>query len=56
MEDTTWLWPHRDDKVPSNVRMVEIAHSIAELLGRPVATPAEYRGMVGMPVVSGKLV
>jgi 3-keto-5-aminohexanoate cleavage enzyme len=56
MEDTTWLWPHRDDKVPSNVRMVEIAQSIAELLGRPVATPAEYRGMVGMPVVSGNLV
>jgi 3-keto-5-aminohexanoate cleavage enzyme len=52
MEDTIWLWPHREDKVPSNVKMVEMAKALAALLGRDVASHAEYREMVGMPSVA----
>lgn len=49
MEDTTWLWPHRTDQVQSNLQYLELAKQMASALGRDVATPAEYRQMVGMP-------
>jgi 3-keto-5-aminohexanoate cleavage enzyme len=48
MEDTVWRWPHREDLVDSNLTMVESATTLARLLGREVATHAEYRAMVGM--------
>lgn len=53
MEDTIWRWPHRGDLVESNVQFFESAKQIAELLGRSVATPSEYREMVGLPAVEG---
>lgn len=49
MEDTVWLWPHKDDKVQSNLQMLQMAQAMAAGLGREVATPAEYRQIVGMP-------
>ena len=48
MEDTVWLWPHRPDRVSSNMQMLEMAKSLAELLGRDVASHAEYRQLVGL--------
>jgi 3-keto-5-aminohexanoate cleavage enzyme len=48
MEDTVWLWPHRNDLITSNVEHVRMAVQLVELLGRRVATPAEYRQLVGM--------
>ncbi len=50
MEDTVWLWPHRNDKVQSNVQFLEMAKSLAQLLGRDIASHEEYREIVGAPV------
>jgi len=50
MEDTVWLWPHRNEKVQSNLQYLEMAKSLAQVLGRDIATHEEYRQMVGMPV------
>ena len=50
MEDTVWLWPHRDERVESNMQFLEMAKALAGVLGREVASHAEYRRMVGMDV------
>lgn len=50
MEDTVWLWPHRQERVESNLQFLEMAKSLAGVLGRDVADHAEYRRMVGMHV------
>ncbi|HSV84342.1 MAG TPA: 3-keto-5-aminohexanoate cleavage protein [Ramlibacter sp.] len=47
MEDTYWLWPHRDDRIDSNLQAYGLASKLADVIGRPVATPAEYRRMIG---------
>lgn len=52
MEDTVWLWPHRNDRVQSNLQYLEMAKTMAATLGREVATRSEYREMVGMPAVA----
>jgi 3-keto-5-aminohexanoate cleavage enzyme len=48
LEDTIWKWPHREDLLQSNVENFRDAKQMAELLGRTVATPAEYRKMAGL--------
>ncbi|HJV94616.1 MAG TPA: 3-keto-5-aminohexanoate cleavage protein [Albitalea sp.] len=47
MEDTHWLWPHRDDRIESNLQAFTLAAKLAEVTGRPVASPTEYRRMIG---------
>ena len=47
-EDTYWRSPLSDDMVESNVEMVETARTIAQLLGREVATADEYRAVIGL--------
>lgn len=47
MEDTYWLWPHRDDRIQSNLQVYELAQHISAITGREIATPAEYRKMIG---------
>lgn len=49
MEDTYFKWPHRDDRIGSNLEVLRLAQNLAEVLGRPVATPREYRSMLGLP-------
>jgi 3-keto-5-aminohexanoate cleavage enzyme len=49
MEDTVWLWPHRNDRAESNPQFLELAKSLATVLGRDIATHEEYREIVGMP-------
>jgi 3-keto-5-aminohexanoate cleavage enzyme len=49
MEDTIWRWPHRNDYVESNLQFLEMAKQLAQVLGREVATHAEYRDLVGLP-------
>ena len=49
MEDTVWIWPHRDDLIRSNEEQVRAAVSLAGLLGRRVATSEEDRGLIGLP-------
>jgi 3-keto-5-aminohexanoate cleavage enzyme len=51
MEDTVWRWPHRSEKLESNVQALEAAQSLAKFLGREIATPGEYRKLVGLPAV-----
>ncbi|MBI4941766.1 MAG: 3-keto-5-aminohexanoate cleavage protein [Actinobacteria bacterium] len=50
MEDTYFKWPHREDRLESNAEALRLAHSIADALGRPIATPAEYRQLLGLGV------
>jgi 3-keto-5-aminohexanoate cleavage enzyme len=52
MEDTVWPYPHRDELITSNAEAFLKVKKIAELLGREVMTPAEYRISQGMPAVS----
>ena len=49
MEDTLWPYPHRDDIIQRNVDHFLQMKSIAELLGRELMTPAEYREAIGLP-------
>jgi 3-keto-5-aminohexanoate cleavage enzyme len=52
MEDTYYLWPHRNDIIQSNLQAFEIAKKLSEVVGRPIATPAEYRSMIGLKATS----
>jgi len=47
-EDTVYRYPHRDELVEGNREMVERVAATAAALGRRLATPAEYREMVGL--------
>ena len=47
MEDTYWLWPHRDDRITSNRQVYDLASKLADVTGRSVASRSEYRAMIG---------
>jgi 3-keto-5-aminohexanoate cleavage enzyme len=47
MEDTYFLWPHRDDRIQSNLQAFELSQHISAVTGRPIATRAEYRKLIG---------
>lgn len=47
-EDSVYRFPHRDELVESNREMVERVAATATALGRRLATPAEFREMVGL--------
>ena len=55
MEDTYWLYPHREDKVESNVQAYQMGEMISHVVGRPVAKPEEYRAMLGLPATNPKV-
>lgn len=46
--DTLYKWPHRDDRVRSNPEEVRWALQMCRLLTREVATPDEYRKVIGL--------
>jgi len=48
-EDTYWRSPRSDDVVENNLEMFTTAKTIAQLLGREVATADEYRAALGLP-------
>jgi 3-keto-5-aminohexanoate cleavage enzyme len=50
MEDTYWLWPHRDDRIESNLQALQMGQMISQVVGRPVATQEEYWALMGLPV------
>lgn len=52
MEDTVWLWPHREDRIESNMQALEMAKNLAQVVGRDVATHAEYREIIGLPAAA----
>jgi 3-keto-5-aminohexanoate cleavage enzyme len=47
-EDTFWRAPHSDELVSGNLEMFNTARTIAEHLGRRVATADEYRSVIGL--------
>lgn len=48
MEDTYFKWPHREDKLTSNLEAFQLAQQLAAVVGRRVATPAETRRIMGL--------
>ena len=48
MEDMVYKYPHRDDKIVSCEDEVKRTVQICEALGRPVATPAQARRIIGI--------
>jgi len=52
MEDMVFKWPHKDIKVENNGEEIARAVTMAHALGREVATPNEYRQIIGIPTRS----
>ncbi len=50
MEDTVWKWPHKDEKIVSNAQHFLEFKQLCALLGREVATPNDYRKLIGLPL------
>lgn len=50
MEDTYFKWPHRDDRISSNLEVFELAKRIVEDLGRTVATPERAAELMGLSI------
>lgn len=50
MEDAIYRFPHRDDMLESTVEVVEQTIRLVHEMGRRVATAAEYRQAIGLPV------
>jgi uncharacterized protein (DUF849 family) len=46
-EDMAFRFPHRDELLASNTECIARVKKTAEALGRRLATPAEYRALVG---------
>jgi 3-keto-5-aminohexanoate cleavage enzyme len=48
MEDTYFMWPHRTDRILSNLVVFETMKRIVESLGRSVATPDQATKIMGL--------
>lgn len=48
MEDSVYVHPHRDEKLTSSAQAVTLVRTIAEALGREIATPEEAREILGI--------
>ena len=48
MEDTYYMWPHRTDRIESNLAVFKTMKSIVESLGRTVATPKRAAELMGL--------
>ncbi len=48
MEDTIWMYPHKDDKIKRCADVVKKIVTIARELGREIATPAEAKKILGL--------
>jgi 3-keto-5-aminohexanoate cleavage enzyme len=47
-EDTIYKYPHKDERVTDNGEDIRRYKQLANLLGREVATPDEYREIAGI--------
>ena len=47
-EDMAFRFPHKDELIESNLETMQRARMTAEVLGRRLATPDEYRQMIGL--------
>jgi 3-keto-5-aminohexanoate cleavage enzyme len=48
MEDTVYLYPHRNEKIASSAQAVRKVVAVANELGREIATPAEAKAIMGI--------
>ena len=48
MEDSVFMYPHRDDVIKSSAESVIKVRRISEELGRDIATPKEARQILGL--------
>ncbi len=48
MEDTLWLYPHKEDRIMSCAQVVSKVANIARELGRDIASPAEASKILGL--------
>lgn len=48
LEDTLWMWPHREEVLRSSADHFRTVRDIARGLGREVMSPREYRELLGM--------
>ncbi len=48
MEDTYFMYPHKDEIIPSSVKVVSDMITISNLMGRRVATADEFRERLGL--------
>ena len=51
MEDSVYLYPHKDEKISSNASVVRHTVAMVEALGRRVGTADDYRKFMGKPTV-----
>jgi 3-keto-5-aminohexanoate cleavage enzyme len=54
MEDTVYLYPHRNEKIETSAQAVRKVVAVANELGREIATPAEARAIMGIELGSRK--
>ena len=47
MEDTVYKWPHKDDRLQSNVEHFKLALDIAKSLGREMMSAVEFLELIG---------
>ena len=52
IEDTYWMYPHKDEVIAASVDTVKKVVTIAKELGRPIATPEEARKILGLKLTS----
>ena len=50
MEDTCWKWPHKDDLITNNAEQFRQFKTLVHMLGREIASPNDYRKMIGLPL------
>ena len=48
MEDTVYIYPHKEEKIQSSAQAVRKVVAIANELGREIATPDEARQIMGI--------
>jgi 3-keto-5-aminohexanoate cleavage enzyme len=48
LEDNLWMDPEKTDPA-TNLRLIQRVVRVAEAMGRPVATPAQTRHLIGLP-------
>ncbi len=55
MEDSVYMYPHKDEKIRSSADAVRKIRTIAEAMGREIATPDEARQILGIKPRKGSV-
>jgi 3-keto-5-aminohexanoate cleavage enzyme len=48
MEDSVYMYPHKDQKIQTTAEAVKVVADIARAMGREIATPDEAREILGI--------